>query len=117
MAYTGKMSSSNYQNKTKVKAMCPILLTYGLIEGRWKTHVMWAIRNHPLRFGEIRKAIPLATERMIARRVSELLEHNLIETIKTDRIKTYRLSKRGRLIIPVLTMMLKSGEIFQRAMK
>lgn len=114
MAYTHKISSTNYQNKTRIKEICPILLSYNFIEGRWKTHVMWAIRTTPLRFGEIRKAIPLATERMVARRVAELLEHGLIEALEKDGIKTYRLTEEGKMLLPVLRIMGKTGELLKR---
>ena len=111
MAYTGKITSANYENKMKVEAICPILFTYNLIAGRWTSHVLWALRKNDLRFGEIRKAIPLATERMIARRVSELLDNGLIETFSEKETKFYRLTESGHVMLPVLQSMMRSGQL------
>ncbi|MBC7792578.1 MAG: winged helix-turn-helix transcriptional regulator [Clostridia bacterium] len=76
--------------------------------------MIWALRDAPLGFGQVRRAIPLATERMIARRLVELTEAGVITLESTGRAKRYRLSSLGKRIIPLLQTMLELGESIKR---
>lgn len=109
-----KENSSNYQTKLKLLEVCPILFCYDLIDGRWKTHVLWSLREKDLRFSEIRKAIPLATERMVARRISELLESGLISVSFSGGNKSYSLTREGKILLPLLGSMMTIGEKFSK---
>ena len=54
---------------------------------------------------------------MVARRIAELMDQGLIEAVVLKGAKSYRLSDRGKLILPVLKVVLKSGEVFQKAFR
>lgn len=102
-----KQTSTNYQNEEKVLETCPIYSATRLISSRWRTHILWFLRKGPLRFGQIRREIPLATERMIALRIQDLQKDGLIEKVLDKDLIVYRLSKKGQKLIPVLRALLK----------
>ena len=104
-----KMTSTNSQNEITILAECPIYSSTKLISARWKTHILWFLRKAPLRFGEIRRSIPLATERMIALRLQELVADKLIGKIEKKEQIVYQLTPKGKRLIPVLAQLFKIG--------
>ncbi|MDH4468557.1 MAG: helix-turn-helix domain-containing protein [Bacteriovoracaceae bacterium] len=105
-----KQSSTNFQNEIKIMEDCPIYKTIYLISARWKAHVIWFLKDRPLRFGEIVNSIPLATERMIALRIQDLLKDQLIERLEKANHIFYRLTGRGKKLVPVLHELFRVGK-------
>ncbi len=102
-----KKTSTNYLNEEKVLIDCPIYAATQLISARWRSHILWFLRKGPQRFGQIRKSVPIATERMIALRLRDLLNDGLIEKIEGNESFTYKLTKKGKQLIPILEALFK----------
>ena len=66
-----KENSTNSLNN-KVIVECPVSYTIEMIGGRWKAIILYQLRNKPLRFGQIRKMLPLITEKMLAQQLKQL---------------------------------------------
>lgn len=45
---------------------CAIDITMHYIGGKWKTVVLWYLKNKTLRFAELKKHIPDITEKMLS---------------------------------------------------
>ncbi|MBI5653619.1 MAG: helix-turn-helix transcriptional regulator [Chloroflexi bacterium] len=44
---------------------CPVTATMQFIGGKWKIIILWAITNNVNRFGELQRAIPSITKKML----------------------------------------------------
>ena len=85
---------------------CAMDITMDYIGGKWKTVVLWYLRNDKKRFGELRKLIPQMTERMLSIQLKQLEEDGLIRReVFTDKppLKVeYSLTDFGHSLLPVL---------------
>lgn len=51
---------------------CPVEATIQLIGGKYKAVILWHLMNNTLRYSEIHKLIPKATDEMLAQQLREL---------------------------------------------
>lgn len=76
-----------------------------LIGKRWTGAILCALSERPLRFGELGKAVPGLSDRLLSRRLRELEEEGLVER----RVEpgspvrvSYSLSEAGRELRPAI---------------
>ncbi|MFT4414499.1 winged helix-turn-helix transcriptional regulator [Fredinandcohnia humi] len=95
------------------KYNCPVELTVEVMGGRWKSRIMWHLRNKPYRYGELRKLIPDITQKMLTQSLRELEEDGLITRTeyqeKIVRVEYY-LTEYGESAIPLLDLMSRWGK-------
>ena len=60
------------------KYHCAMDVTMDYIGGKWKTVVLWYLRNKTMRFGELKKQIPEITEKMLSIQLKQLEEDGLV---------------------------------------
>lgn len=91
---------------------CPVEATLGLIGGKYKAIILWHLMNGTLRYNEIHKRIPRATDKMLAQQLRELERDGLIlRTVypvvppKTE----YTLTAFGESLSPILEAMCDWG--------
>ncbi|MGO1043223.1 winged helix-turn-helix transcriptional regulator [Clostridioides difficile] len=99
-----KKCSSNYS--------CPIEATLALIGGKYKTLILWHLKDTTLRFNELRKLIPKATPKMLTQQLRELEADGLIVRVVYPVVPPkveYSLSDFGKSIIPILDVMCDWG--------
>lgn len=103
-----KESSTNHQNERKIVGTCGMAYTLTLIGGRWKPTILWRLLNGRMRYNELRKSIPEASERMLVLQLREMEEHKLIKrTVYTEmplRVE-YELTKLGHSMQTMLDSM------------
>ncbi|WP_346666659.1 helix-turn-helix domain-containing protein [uncultured Mailhella sp.] len=92
---------------------CPVEATLGMIGGKYKTLILWKlISSGPMRFSELRRAVPAATPKMLTQQLRELegdgLVHREIFPVIPPRVE-YSLTEFGRSIRPVLESMYEWG--------
>jgi DNA-binding HxlR family transcriptional regulator len=87
------------------KTNCPVVATLNIIGGKYKALILWHLTNGTLRFGELRRLIPQATQKMLTQQLRELEEDNLlvrtVYPVVPPKVE-YRLSDLGYSIAPVL---------------
>jgi DNA-binding HxlR family transcriptional regulator len=92
---------------------CAMDITLDFIGGKWKTVVLWYLKNDTLRFVELKKRIPDITEKMLSIQLRALEEDGLISrTVHGTKppIKVeYSLTDFGKSLIPVLNAVAKWG--------
>lgn len=57
---------------------CPVEATIRLIGGKYKAVILWHLMNKTLRYNEIHKLIPKATDKMLAQQLRELEKMDLL---------------------------------------
>ena len=92
---------------------CPVEATISLIGGKYKAIILWHLVNHTLRYNELRRRMPQATDKMLAQQLRELEKDGLIHRTvypvvppKTE----YRLTEFGESLTPILEAMCSWGE-------
>jgi DNA-binding HxlR family transcriptional regulator len=89
-------------------------ITLDYVGGKWKSSVIWCLRDGALRFSEIQKAIHGITEKSLARQL-QTLEMKGVITRKVFGTKPplrvmYSLTPFGKTLVPLLAAMGKWGE-------
>ncbi|MBO9728469.1 MAG: helix-turn-helix transcriptional regulator [Chitinophaga sp.] len=108
-----KTQSTNFENRQKIIASCPISYTLALIEGRWKPMILHQLFSGICRYSDIKKAIPIITERMLTAELKELERRELVERIshETAMLKVeYCLTARGESLRAVFQLLWKWGK-------
>jgi len=113
-----KETSTNYINEKEIHDNCSMALTISLLSGRWKPSILWHLQQGDLRYADLKKKVPGATERILVRQLQELEKDRLItkqispeKPVKT----TYALSELGHSLIPVLRMIEGWGDKYKHA--
>ena len=92
---------------------CAMDITLDYIGGKWKSVVLWYLKNETRRFAELKKQIPDITEKMLSIQLRALEADGLIKRkvhgtkppIKVE----YSLTESGKTLIPVLNAIAKWG--------
>ncbi|HCQ5569173.1 TPA: helix-turn-helix transcriptional regulator [Clostridioides difficile] len=92
---------------------CPVEATIQLIGGKYKAVVLWHLMGKTLRYNEIHKLMPKATDKMLTQQLRELERDGLISRKvypvvppKTE----YSLTDFGVSLSPILDEMCNWGE-------
>ncbi len=84
---------------------CSVEAAVGLIDGKWKSVILFHLLSGTLRFGEIRRQIANVTPRMLTNQLRELEEDGLVERKVYAQVPPkveYSLSPLGRTMEPIL---------------
>ena len=92
---------------------CPVEATISLIGGKYKAVILWHLMNSTLRYSELHRKMPKATDKMLAQQLRELEKDGLNNRVvfpvvppKTD----YSLTEYGKTLAPILDAMCSWGE-------
>jgi DNA-binding HxlR family transcriptional regulator len=93
---------------------CALDVTMDYVGGKWKTVVLWYLKNDRKRFAELNKLIPQMTERMLSITLKQLTDDGLIKRevfAKKPPLKVeYSLTEFGKTLVPVLNAIAKWGK-------
>jgi DNA-binding HxlR family transcriptional regulator len=106
--YAVKENSTNQLNKQTTLSKCPVTYTLERIGGRWKALILYHLSGGALRYGELKRAIPAITEKMLIQQLKELeADKLLIRDVKpvVPPHVTYTLTDAGKGLSPVLQAM------------
>ena len=92
----------NYQDKTY---NCSFELAVDMFGGKWKGLVLGNLQHGTMRYGELRKAIPKITQKMLTQTLRDLEKHQLI-TRKVYQVVPpkveYTITEHAEKLIPIL---------------
>ncbi|MES2767280.1 MAG: helix-turn-helix domain-containing protein [Bacteroidota bacterium] len=81
-------------------------VTMHFIGGKWKTVVLWYLRNNKKRFSELKAHMPQITEKMLSIQLKQLEEDGLVRrkvyTSKPPLKVEYSLTDFGKSLLPLL---------------
>lgn len=94
---------------------CPVEATLSLIGGKYKAIILWHLMKGTLRYSELHRKMPRATDKMLAQQLRELEKDGLItRTVypvvppKTE----YNLTDFGKSLFPILDAMCDWGRAY-----
>jgi DNA-binding HxlR family transcriptional regulator len=84
---------------------CPIRRALSLLNGKWRTYVLYELCRRPtIRFGELKKAIPLITNTMLTSTLRDLEKLGIIKRVQFNKIPPhveYSLTENGKALFPI----------------
>lgn len=92
---------------------CSVEAAIGLIDGKWKSVILFHLMSGHLRFSEIRRHIENVTPRMLTNQLRELEEDGLIDRKVYPQVPPkveYSLSPLGRSMEPILLALKQWGD-------
>jgi len=96
---------------------CPVVATLNMIGGKYKALILWHLIGETRRFGELRRLIPQATQKMLTQQLRELEDSGLIlrkvYPVVPPKVE-YSLSELGVSITPILDEMRKWGTYYMK---
>lgn len=94
------------------KFTCPVEVTLDLIGGKWKSLILWHLFHKTLRFNELRKLVPNATQKMLTQQLRDLEESGLLIRKVYAEVPPkveYSLTEFGKSLWPILDAMCTWG--------
>src|SRR5271167_5203884 len=92
----------------------PIDATLEVIGGKYKVAILYHLCKGVQRFGELRRLVPLATQRMLTNQLRELesdkLIHRQVFAEVPPRVE-YSLTAHGKTLVPVLQALCNWGKL------
>ena len=91
----------------------PIDATLEVIGGKYKVAILYHLCKDAKRFGELRRLVPLATQRMLTNQLRELESDNLIHRRVFAEVPPkveYSLTPLGKTLVPVLQTLCNWGK-------
>jgi len=113
-----KESSTNNFNRTEALFKCPVTFTLEMIGGRWKPLIIWQLKEGKMRYSELKRALPLISEKMLIQHLKELESDNLLIRHQKPVVPPfveYELTAMGEEIKPILSAMGAWGLKYQSA--
>ena len=83
---------------------CPVYAAIRVIEGRWKPMIFRRLGERALGFGELRRAMPGVTIKVLRQQLRQLETHGIVKrsVVQRPALRTqYRLTPHGRNLGPV----------------
>lgn len=103
-----KETSTIQLNKQTVFKLCPVTYVMEKIGSYWKPIIIFHLMSGSKRYGELKKAMPHITEKMLAQHLRQLEADGLISRVALPVIPphvTYSLTDAGQALRPVLYAM------------
>lgn len=99
---------------------CPVEATLRLIGGKYKALILWHLMDKTLRYSELHRLLPQATDKMLTQQLRELEADEMIKRTvypvvppKTE----YSLTDFGKSFAPILESMCDWGKGYLNSMK
>lgn len=110
MGIDTKMEAYNMNDKL---FPCTTSITMDYIGGKWKTVILYYLKDGPQRYNYLRKLMPMVTERTLSLQLKQLEEDGIISrevyTSKPPLKVEYALTDFGKTLIPLLEMIAQWG--------
>lgn len=91
---------------------CPVVQTLEIFGGKWKPVILWEMERGSFRFGELRRAIPEITQKMLTQQLRELEKDGVIWRKVYAEVPPhveYGVTEYGKTLRPILDEMARWG--------
>ena len=96
----------------KVEISCPITATMNIIGGKWKSVILWYLRERPLRFGELHKLIPKCSLKIFNSDLKDLEKDGIVKREVFAEVPPkveYSLTEYGKSLLPIIITLREWG--------
>lgn len=110
---TPTFTSQRYREQKALSEICPVRDVLDRIGDKWSTLLILTLAERSHRFGELRRAIPDISQRMLTQTLRELQEDGLISRTvhpTTPPTTEYALTELGRSLVVPLSALLRWAE-------
>jgi DNA-binding HxlR family transcriptional regulator len=91
---------------------CPVAATLEVIGGKWKPLILFHLRDRAMRFSELRRVVPQATQKMLTQQLRDLerdgIIHRKVYAVVPPKVD-YSLTAYGQTLKPLLALMCAWG--------
>ena len=90
----------------------PVEFALLFIGGTWKMPILWRLNQATMRYGELKKALPHITHKMLSSQLRELEQHGLVARKVFAQVPPkveYSSTAKGKRTIPLITAIRKYG--------
>ena len=87
----------------KIDVTCPITASMTVVGGKWKSVILWYLKDEPIRFGVLKKLIPECSLKMFNDNLKELEKNDIVirNVFAEVPLKVeYSLSDYGKTLLP-----------------
>ena len=106
------------KRKLEKDIRCPLEYGLDVFGGRWKSRIICVLAaKGTLRYSELRNELVNISDAVLSGEVKELRENGMVERISYDEIPPrveYRLSEKGRSVVPILQSICRWAGLFTR---
>ncbi|WP_324760574.1 winged helix-turn-helix transcriptional regulator [Sphingobacterium thalpophilum] len=91
---------------------CPVNASLKLLGGKWTLMILFQINDSVMRYGELKKAIPGISEKMLIQELNMLVEKKLVHKTAYAEIPPrveYRLTDLGLKTMPIIDKLVEFG--------
>ena len=92
---------------------CPLEIVHDIIKGKWKTIILYQMKDDPKGLSELEREIEGITQKMLLEQLRELIEFGLVEKKSYDgyplRVEYSVTERRGQKMIEAITIMQMIG--------
>lgn len=99
---------------------CPLELTRDIIGGKWALLIIWNLSKKTMRFNELKKAIPNATQKMMTQHLRKLESFGIVHREVYPQVPPkveYWLTETGKSLLPVLEVLYGWGSKYLESTK
>ncbi len=92
---------------------CPVTHAVKVMGRRWKPLVLNYLKDGPLRFSELRRCVPEATQKMLTQTLRELERDGIVHRKSYHQVPpkvVYSITRYGRTLTPILVALCQWGE-------
>lgn len=108
------MKSMTTRHSTYNRLGCPVEVTTEIIGGKWKGKIIYILLDGKKRFGELRKLVGTATQRMLTTQLRDLESDGIVKRkvyLEAPPRVEYSLTKRGQDLRPSIEAMWQWGKL------
>ena len=91
---------------------CPVKASLKILGGKWTLMIIFQINDDVMRYGELKRAIPSISEKMLTQELNMLVENKLVSKKAFPEIPPgveYRLTDLGLKTLPIIDKLVEFG--------
>ncbi len=91
---------------------CPVRASLTLLSGKWTLMILFQINEKVMRYGELKRAVPGISEKMLIQELNMLVENKLVSRKAYSEIPPkveYRLTELGLKTMPIVDKLAEFG--------
>ena len=104
----------NQADSYRERGFCPLYTAIGVISGRWKPMILQRLGSAPLGFGELQRAMPRVTAKVLREQLRQLQADGLVTRralTPAHRGVRYQLTRYAKTLNPVFNALLHWGVV------